>query len=105
MKNRVTVTIAGETYTILSEDNEEYIKKAAEKVDQKIAEISAASPFSALHAAVLAALNLADEAMKAEEAATNMRSQMKSYLEDASRLRTELNEARREAARYRGNNR
>ena len=99
MKNRVTVTIAGETYTILSEDSPEYIKKAAEMVDQKMQEISAGMPVSFLNAAVLAALNLADQAMKAEEAASNMRAQMKSYLEDASRLRSELNEARKEAAR------
>ena len=99
MKNRVIVTIAGESYTILSEDSEEYVKSAAELVDSKIAEVSSNIPVSQINAAVLAALSIADDSLKAAISADNMRAQMKSYLEDASRLRTELNEARRELAK------
>ena len=99
MKNRVAVTIAGETYTILSEDSEEYVKSAAELVDSKIAEVSSNIPVSQITATVLAALSIADDSLKAAISADNMRAQMKSYLEDASRLRTELNEARRELAK------
>ncbi|MDP4108496.1 MAG: cell division protein ZapA [Bacillota bacterium] len=102
MKNRVLVTIAGENYTIISEDSEEYVKKAAELVDSKISEISSGVPLSALNAAVLAALSIADDSLKASTAADNMRTQMKSYLDDASRLRSELNEARRELQRIKG---
>ncbi len=102
MKNRVMVAIAGETYTILTEDSEEYVKKVAEIVDSKISEVSAGTSVSLINAVVLAALNIADESMKATIAADNMRTQMKSYLDDASRLRSELNEARRELARLKG---
>ncbi|MCX7614146.1 MAG: cell division protein ZapA [Clostridiales bacterium] len=105
MKNRIVVTIAGESYTILSEESEEYVKKAAELVDSKIAEVSSNIPVSQLNAAVLAALSIADDSLKAAISADNMRTQMKSYLDDASRLRTELNEARRELARLKNGKR
>ena len=47
-------------------------------------------------AAVLAALDYCDEAVKATESADNLRSQIKDYLEDSSQARMEADEARRE---------
>ena len=47
-------------------------------------------------AAVLAALDYCDEAVKATESADNLRSQIKDYLEDSSQARMEAEEARRE---------
>ena len=96
MKNRVVVNILGEDYTLLAEENEEYVLKTADLVRGKIDEIVSAAPVPTMNAVVLAALNIADEYFKAVDAADNMRAQMKSYLDDASRLRAELNEARRE---------
>jgi len=99
MKNRVKVVIGGESYTIVSEDEESYILQTAAGVDERMHAFLEASPVSALQAAVLTAMNYADDCKKAEDAADNMRAQMKSYLEDASRLRAELNDLRREMAR------
>ena len=102
MKNRVKVTIGGDPYTIVAEDNENYIRTVAQMVDDKMNGILTSPSISVLAAAVLTAVNFADEYQKAVEAADNMRAQMKSYLEDASRLRAELNDARREIARLGG---
>jgi len=66
MPNRISVTIAGQQYTILAEESEEYTQQVAKRADHKIAEAKAVTDASMLNAAVLAALNLADEATKAE---------------------------------------
>ena len=47
-------------------------------------------------AAVLAAMNIADQYFKEQEAAENLRRQIKENLEEANRLKLELSEAKRE---------
>lgn len=47
-------------------------------------------------AAVLAAMNMADLYFKEQDAAENLRRQIKENLEEASRLKMELSEAKRE---------
>jgi cell division protein ZapA len=67
-KNRVTVTIFGKEYSILSEVNPEYIKKAAAYLDSKMREVSTSYPnMVESRIAVLAALNIADELFKSRE--------------------------------------
>jgi len=69
---RVTVTIYGEEYTIRGTEKADHIKRAAAMVDEKMVEISTKlSELSLSRVAVLAALNLADELIKAED--TNSR--------------------------------
>ena len=46
--------------------------------------------------AVLAAMNIADQYFKEQEAAENLRRQIKEYLEEATKLKMELSEAKRE---------
>ena len=46
-------------------------------------------------AAVLAAVNLADQLTKAQEGAENLRRQVKTYLDEASRAKSEAAELRR----------
>ena len=96
MRNRVTVNIAGQAYTILSEDDENHIKKVADIVDKEIEAILRAANISQMEAAVLAACNIADSKIKTNDALDNLRLQMKGYLDDAAALRTELAELRRE---------
>ena len=59
------------------------------------------SRISTTMAAVLAALNNADIARKATDAADNLRAQMKEYLDDNARARQDADNARREADRLR----
>ena len=64
---------------------------------KRIAGITRDNPrLSVTMAAVLAALDYCDEAVKATESADNLRSQIKDYLEDSSQARMEADEARRE---------
>ena len=45
---------------------------------------------------MLAALNIADEYYKEQEASENLRRQLKEYLEEGTKLKMELSEAKRE---------
>jgi cell division protein ZapA len=89
MLNRMTVTIAGHEYALLSGDSEAYMQDVAEFVGEKIGEVRD-SGAAALESAVLGALNVADMFYKEREAALALREQMKVLLEDATKLRAEI---------------
>ena len=95
MKNKVVVTIADREYTMVAVEDEAYVRKCADHVDAQLRELSGAR-ISQADAAVLAAMNIADEYFREQEAAENLRRQIKEGLEEASRLKTELSEAKRE---------
>ena len=61
MKNRVTVTIADEEYTLVGSEEPSYTKKVAAHVDEKVREIMEGSGVSQVQGAILAAVNIADE--------------------------------------------
>lgn len=95
MKNKVVVTIAGREYTMVAVEDEAYVQKCAALVDQQLKEISS-SRLSQADAAVLAAMNIADQLFREQEAAENLRRQVKENLEEANKLKLELSEAKRE---------
>lgn len=96
-KNRIKVSILGSDYIITSEEEENYVRQIAAETEKRIAGITRDNPrLSVTMAAVLAALDYCDEAVKATESADNLRSQIKDYLEDSSQARMEAEEARRE---------
>jgi len=65
-KSSVTVTIAGEDYTIRAEATPEYMRRCAEYVDRTIAQILEKSGLVEGHkAAILAALSLSDQLFQA----------------------------------------
>lgn len=62
MKNLVRVEILGREFTVRSDEGEEQVKKIAEYVNQKIKEISEGmQTVSTMNAAILAALNIAND--------------------------------------------
>ena len=96
MQNKVTVTIDGQEYTLVASEDASYMKKVAAHVDSKIAELREGGKISGADAAVLAALNMADEYFKGLETAENLRAQIKESLEEIKKLNLELSEAKRE---------
>lgn len=88
---RVIVTIDGKSYTIVADEDENYVVRSAELVDRSIAETkSSVGNLSSVDSAVLAALNIADMYFKAQKSAENMRAQIKSYAEECASLRSEI---------------
>lgn len=97
MQNRVTVTIADQKYTFLASEEQAYMERVAALVDGQIREtMRAGGRFSIMEAAVLTAVNLADEYLKEQESANNLRRQIKETLEESAKLKLELSEAKRE---------
>ena len=96
MKHTIKVTIDGRDYNMVAMEDEDYVRRCAELVDQQIQEISAGGRLSQADAAVLAAMNVADLYLKEQQTAENLRRQVKENLEEANSLKLELSEAKRE---------
>lgn len=96
MANRITVNICGEDYTLVAEENTAYMEQVASLVDKKMSEIIAGAKVGRGDAAVLAAVNLADELLKSEQTAENLRCQVKSYLDEAAQAKNEASELKRQ---------
>lgn len=103
--NTVKLNIAGSEYSIVSNEPTAYMLELGAQVDHDMRELLGDPRLSTTMAAVLVALNNADALHKAEEAADNLRSQMKTYLDDNARSRSESDSARRELERLREENR
>lgn len=96
MKNRVTVTIAEQEYTLIADQDAAAVEKIAAHVDAKVREVMDGSHLSLANSAILAAMNIAEEYYKELEASENLRRQLKEYLEESAKVKQELSEAKRE---------
>jgi cell division protein ZapA len=67
-KNKIIVKILGQDYTIVSDDEREYVQKVSNIVDDKMQEIKVGNKkLSISMVAVLTALNLADDYVKSNQ--------------------------------------
>ena len=96
MKNKITVSIAGQNYTLVASEESGYMEKVAAHVDGKIQELLEGTRLSLVDGAVLGALNIADAYFKEVDASENLRRQLKELLEESAKLKSELSEAKRE---------
>ena len=96
MKNKVTVSIAGQEYTMVAAEDESYVRKCAAHVDGQVREVMDQGRLSLADSAVLAAMNIADQYYREQVASENLRRQIKDGLEEAARLKNELSECKRE---------
>ena len=96
MRNRIVVNIGGKDYTMVAAEDEGYVRRCAELVNQQLQEVLREGRLSQADGAVLAAMNVADMLLKEQEASENLRRQVKDSVEEAAQLKNELSEARRE---------
>ena len=87
---RITVTIDGKSYTVVTDEDDNNVVRAAELVDKSITETKQNTRLSSVDGAVLAALNIADMYFKAQRSSENLRAQIKSYAEECAGLRSEI---------------
>ena len=74
-KQKVTVTVAGKNYTLVSGDSPEFMKRVASFVDRKLNETAAVTNLPSGQAAVLTCFNLAEDLLKAQDENTMLRRQ------------------------------
>lgn len=63
-RTAIRVEIAGEEYTLRAEADEEYTRRCAALVDERMKAVSAKSGVSVKNAAIMAALSLSDELLR-----------------------------------------
>jgi len=100
MANRVTMGICGQDYTLVADENASYMEKVGAMVDKKMRELMDTAHVSRSDAAVLAAINLADELLKNQEASENLRRQLKTYLDEATAAKNEVSDLKRQLFKY-----
>lgn len=96
MANKVTMTICGQEYTLVADESAAYMEHVGTLVNQRMRQTQETLRVSRADAAVLAAVNLADELLKNQAAAENLRRQVKNYLDEATQAKNEASELRRQ---------
>ena len=99
MANRVVINICGEELTFIAEESSSYMQRVGAYVNDKMAEVLEGAKVARTDAAVLTAVNLADELFKSQTAAEQLRVQIKGYLDEASKAQNEVSELKREVFR------
>lgn len=94
-KKRVDVMIDGRNFTIVGNDNEDYIRDLAYYVDKKIRNLASKNDkLSQIMSATLAALHIADELHIVREELNELKLETKDPLEKYNSLEVELNKAK-----------
>ncbi len=75
-KQKITVTVAGKNYTLVSGDPPAYVKRVAAYGDRKLNETAAVTNLPSGQAAVLTCFNLAEELIRAQDENAVLRLQM-----------------------------
>ena len=76
-KQKITVSVAGKSYTLVSSDPPEYVKRIAALVDRKLRETETATNLPSAQAAVLTCFNLADQMLRAKDENTELQRRMR----------------------------
>lgn len=88
---RIEVKINNVEYMLVTNEPEEYVQRVALLVNKKMGQIQQQNKqLSTAMTAVLAAINIADEYLKCEEALDNLRTELKSYAEETGTKGEEL---------------
>ena len=66
-KQKITVTVAGKPYTLVSSDPPEHVKRVAAYVDRTLSETSAVTNLPSSQTAVLTCFRMAEELLKAQD--------------------------------------
>lgn len=96
-KKRIDVIIDGRKFTVVGEEDEEYILSLAKYVDKNIKKLSNKNSFlSQTMSATLAALNITDELFKTKIELEDLEKKAREPLEKYENIKTSFNEAKEE---------
>ena len=87
-KIKTTVRVAGRDLTLVGEESEEHIRRVAVYVDRKLTELSLASRLDMQTVAVMTAMNIADDLLKAQDENTHLRRELLAVQEKMEELRS-----------------
>ncbi len=88
VKNKVNVRIAGKDYTLVGVESEEYMQKISLYIDKKMNEIMKVNTrLSTSMAAVLTAINIADDYYKCHESEKHLQKELNDLTSELERLK------------------
>jgi cell division protein ZapA len=91
LKNKVEVRICGKDYTLVGVESDEYIQRVGLYIDKKMNEITRTNnKLSTSMAAVLTAINVADDFFKAHENENSLKRELKHSIEEIDRQKNEM---------------
>lgn len=96
MQNRLTVSIAGQKFSLVADEPEPYMKEIAALADRKIAEAKKLVGNTTFATGVLATLNMADEAVKLRRTCEEYRVMSESQQAEITKQQDELGRVREE---------
>ncbi len=100
MANKIRLTIGGIEYMVVSEEEETFVRKIGDDLNQKLEDIKKGNHFlSTTMVAVMAALDYSEQLAKSREECEQLKLQLKNAVEDAACARLNSEEARREIGR------
>ena len=82
-KQKITVSVAGKNYTLISNDPPEFVRRVAAFVDRKLSETAAVTNLPSGQAAVLTCFNLAEDLLKAQDENAMLRRQVEQLARSA----------------------
>ncbi len=92
-KKKVKVLINGAEYTLVTEEPAEYVQRVAVRVDRVLSEIAQSDKkLSTAMLAMLTSINLADELIRLEDSADNLRDKVAEYSKNEIHLSTLVSE-------------
>lgn len=92
IKNKVGVRICGKDYALMGVESDEYIQRVGLYIDKKMNEITRTNnKLSTSMAAVLTAINVADDFFKTYENEAALKRELKHALEEVERQKNEIN--------------
>ena len=85
-KTKVSVLVAGQRFTLVTEKSEKYVIELADRVDARINSLIISGEMSRERASVLTALDFADDNENDKDAIREIKEQIKDYLSEIERL-------------------
>ncbi|MBQ0098182.1 MAG: cell division protein ZapA [Oscillospiraceae bacterium] len=95
-KNKVSVLVAGQRFTLVTEESDKNVMDIAASVDAKINTFMARMNMSREKCSVLAALDFCDDERKARKAINEIKDQIKDYITEISTLKEENEKLKKE---------
>lgn len=92
-----TIHICNYTFTISSDDDQQYMDNIASKVERRVKRLAEDMPSRNMtEVALFVAMDYCDQYMKANGDGSNLRGQIKDYLQESGYARKQLDEAKKE---------
>ncbi|MCL2013703.1 MAG: cell division protein ZapA [Oscillospiraceae bacterium] len=93
--NKINVVIAGKSYSLMTADDPDYLYELTRQLDKRIKDfLEKNDNVSVMTASVMVALEILDDDNKINSNIDNIRTQIKTYVDEAAKARLEADEAR-----------